>query len=102
MANPQTVPDLFQQSKTEWLDGARAVAIRLLRKSKHVITIEDVLAEYKFPKYLHRNTIGSVFNDDHFVSVGFTRSRRSVSNGRVIQQWSLSDKYAADSEVDCE
>lgn len=101
MKNPQTMPDLFQQTKADWLDGARATAIRLLRK-RHTITIEDVLAEYKFPKYLHRNTIGAVFQEKHFVSVGFIKSNRRVSRGRVIQKWTLSDKYATESEADCE
>lgn len=102
MNKPLTVPDLFQQTKTDWIEGARAVAIRLLRKNKPVITIEDVLAEYKFPSYLHHNTIGQVFKDRHFVSVGFTKSTKRSSNGRVIQRWTLSEKYAAEMEADCE
>ena len=101
MNTPLTVPDLFQQTRAGWIDGARAVAIKKLRNQMK-ITIEDVLEVYKLPNYLHRNTIGRVFQDDHFVSVGFTRSRRRISNGRVIQQWALSDKYATDTEVDCE
>lgn len=97
----QTMQDLFQKTKKDWLEGARATAVKMLRK-RHTITIEDVLAEYKLPSYLHRNTIGRVFQDNHFVSVGFTRSTRRVSNGRVIQQWALSDKYVVEAEADCE
>ncbi len=96
-----TIQDLFRQSKTDWLDGARAVAIKLL-KNRHTITIEDVLAEYKLPKYLHHNTIGSVFQDDHFMPIGYVPSRRRVSHGRVIRQWTLNEKYIVDGEVDCE
>lgn len=101
MNQPQTVPDLFRQTKADWVNGARTVAIRLLRK-RHTITIEDVLAEYKFPKYLHRNTIGSVFQDGHFIPVGYVPSRRRVSHGRTIRQWTLNDKYIVEKEGYCE
>lgn len=96
-----TVQDLFKKTKAEWLDGARAVAIKKLRQ-QHVITIEDILVDYPLPKYLHKNTIGAVFKDNHFVSIGFTRSLRQISNGRVIQRWVLSDRYKVEEVNDCE
>lgn len=101
MGNPLTVPDLFKQTKAVWLNNARDIAEDLARK-RPAITIEDVLEVYKLPKYLHRNTIGQVFNDRRFVSVGFVKSQRPVSNGRVIQKWTLRDDYLVESEQDCE
>lgn len=93
-----TIPQLFQDTKREWLIGARITAKRLL-KTKPRITIEDVLAVYPLPKYLHRNTIGNVFRDRDFQSVGFTKSRRAVSRGRWIMYWTLS--YDDVVEQDC-
>lgn len=81
--------DLFQMGKEDWLEQARHEAKKLLRR-RHVITIEDVLDVCPKPTYLHRNTIGSVFNGD-FVPVGFAKSKRLVSRGRWIRQWKLKD-----------
>lgn len=99
MSIAQTVQDLFRQSKQEWLDGARATARKLLRNN-YAITIEDVLEQYKFPKYLHRNTIGSVFKHSDFTTIGFVPSRRTVSHGRYIRQWTLANPI--ETEQDCE
>lgn len=101
MANPQTVPDLFNQSRQQWLEGARLVARKLLRH-RHKITIEDVLELYPRPKYLHRNTTGGVFQTDMFHAVGYTLARKPSSNGRVIRWWTLSDLYADEYGQDCE
>lgn len=98
---PQTVPDLFQETKKSWLDGARATARRLL-KTRSRITIEDVLKEYPLPRYLHHNTIGSVFQDKMFEANGFTISQRPISHGRAIRWWTLNDKYRNESVLDCE
>lgn len=95
------MPDLFNQSREQWLAGARHAARMLLRR-KRLITIEDVLEVYPRPKYLHRNTTGSVFKGDMFHPVGYTLSKRTLSHGRVIRLWSLSDLYTNTHELDCE
>lgn len=98
----QTVPSLFQDTKKTWIEGARATARRLLR-NRYQITIEDVLAEFPLPKYLHRNTIGTVFQDrEMFQAKGFTVSRRRISHGRAIRYWTLTDEYSKEIERDCE
>ena len=91
--NPHTVPDLFQIDKVRWLDGARKVAYDLLKR-RSTITIEDVLELYPLPKYLHRNTIGKVFQNEWFQHVGYTSSKRRISHGRTIRLWSISDEFA--------
>lgn len=101
MSNPQTVPDLFQKTKREWIDGARSVAVKLLRK-RSSITIEDVLEAYPRPKYLHRNATGSVFHSAEFQPIGYTASRRRLSHGRTIRVWTLADDYAGALENACE
>ncbi|HSW91468.1 MAG TPA: hypothetical protein VLG09_02385 [Candidatus Saccharimonadales bacterium] len=101
MANPQTAQDLFNKSRTDWLDGARHVARKLLRQ-RHKITIEDVLAIYPRPKYLHRNTTGHVFRTEMFHAVGYTLARKPSSHHRVIRWWTLSDMYADEYEKDCD
>ncbi len=86
--SPKTVQDLFRVSKREWIDGARKAAKDLLRDN-YSITIEDVLEAWPLPGYLHRNTIGSVFKDQDFRSIGFERSIRRVCHGRIIRRWRL-------------
>lgn len=95
----QTVPSLFQKTKEDWIDGARAVAKRLLR-TRLRITIEDVTKEYPLPSYLHRNTIGAVFNSREFEPVGFTTAKNTAARGHVIRYWTLKD--ADKLEADCE
>lgn len=100
MKSPATVHDMFAKSKQQWLTDARNTAEMLL-KDRHSITIEDVLKECPFPSYLHHNTIGRVFIDKRFCSVGITPSRRSSMNGRFIRRWALSDAYLISLEIDC-
>lgn len=87
--NQLSMTDLFGKGREDWLEAARHEARKLL-KTRYNITIEDVLEVCPKPTYLHRNTIGSVFNND-FVPVGFAKSRRAVSKGRWIRQWKLKD-----------
>lgn len=98
---PQTVPDLFNQSREQWLEGARNAARKLLRR-RHRITIEDVLEVYPRPRYLHRNTTGSVFKNEMFRPLGYTLARKPSSHKRVIRIWTLSDLYADEYERDCD
>lgn len=99
--NPQTIQDLFQVTREQWLEGARLTARKLLRyRSK--ITIEDVLEIYPRPKYLHRNTTGSVFKYEAFQPIGYTMAKKPTSHGRVIRLWTLSDIYADEYERDCD
>lgn len=93
MKQALTMPLLFRQQKEEWLATARITARKLLR-TKTRITIEDVLAVCPLPKFLHRNTIGSVFQTREFQKVGRTMSRRHVSHGREIKYWALSEEYS--------
>ena len=95
--NPQTAQDLFQTTRERWLEGARHAARGLLRKRPR-ITIEDVLDIYPRPKYLHRNTTGSVFKDEMFQAIGYTTAKKFSSHGRVIRIWTLSDRYSDERE----
>lgn len=94
----QTIPGLFQQQKTEWLDEARATARKLLI-TRPYITIMDVLAESPRPSYLHKNVTGSVFKHEDFKTCGYQKSTNPSANGRMIFQWTLKEglptsKYA--------
>jgi len=100
MSNPQTVQDLFSVTREQWLEGARTTAKKLLC-SRSNITIEDVLDIYPRPKYLHRNTTGSVFQDERFQPVGYTTAKKPSSHHRVIRIWTISDLYADTLELDC-
>lgn len=83
----QSMLDLFQKSREQWLEEAR-VAARKLLGLRDSVTIEDVLELCPRPTYLHRNTTGKVFNED-FIPIGFAKSKRSISKGRWIRQWRL-------------
>lgn len=85
-----TMQDLFGQSREAWLESARNQARKLLAE-KPYITIEDVLENCPRPTYVHRNVTGNVFNEE-FKPVGFAKSRRTVSKGRWIRQWSSNNK----------
>jgi len=98
---PQTAQDLFQSSREQWLTIARRVALDLL-KTRHTITIEDVLDISPRPKYLHRNTTGSVFKDERFSPVGYTTSKRLISHSRVIRLWGVSDQFEDKLTIDYE
>lgn len=82
--------NLFALGADEWLERARHDARKLL-KNRNSITIEDVLDICPKPEYLHKNTVGSVFNRD-FVPIGFIKSKRLVSRGRWIRTWKLRDE----------
>lgn len=81
-----TMNNLFEESKTKWLDEARKAA-RILILDKGRCTIEDVLEACPRPSYLHRNTTGSVFQSDEFEPLGYTASKRRQSHGRVVRIW---------------
>lgn len=92
MTTPQTMLDLFAQSKEQWLAEARQTARELLR-TREEITIEDILEKCPRPAYIHRNSTGSVFLHKDFVVVGFTRAKKHSSNGRIICVWGLGGEY---------
>lgn len=85
--------DLFKQERLNWLDDARA-AVRKLLERQLVCTVEDVLAACPLPKYLHRNTIGRVFNTEDFIAVGWRKSRRRSMNGRQVRLWMLKEQFS--------
>lgn len=78
--------DLFRPLRDEWLVDARTAATELL-KSQESVTIEDVLLKCPRPSALHRNVTGHVFKTSEFKWVRYTRSKRAISNGRVISVW---------------
>jgi hypothetical protein len=81
-------PDLFKQPKIAWLEKARAEARKLLER-KEYITSEEVTEVCPLPRYLHRNTIGGIFQHPDFQVVGVTFARRPSSNSRLIRKWAL-------------
>lgn len=87
----KSIQDLFRQEKQEWIEGARVVARKLLRKYE-TITIEDVLAVYPRPSYLHYNITGMVFNHPDFKGLNFVRSKRPLSHGNLIRRWRLREE----------
>jgi hypothetical protein len=83
-----TINSLFEQTKESWLEEARGVARKLLA-SKPYITIDDVTAECPLPGYLHKNSIGGVFQTKDFRVVGYGLSTKPSRNGGLIRKWAL-------------
>lgn len=84
----QTIIDLFSLTREEWLEKARDKMAQLLTTGAPYVTSDDVWKHNPLPSYLHKNTLGSVFNNQ-FRSIGYQKSKRPSANGRVIQQWVL-------------
>lgn len=88
-----TIQDLFTSSKQQWLEDARLAAQRLL-KVQECITIEDVLSICPRPKFLHQNITGNVFKSREFKPTGrYRKSKRSISHGRDVKEWTLKEGY---------
>ncbi len=88
----KTTRELWKQEAEDWLNEARKTARDLLLK-RQTCTIEDVLQVCPRPSYLHRNLTGSVFKDDIFRPVGYTKSRRRLEKASVIRIWELKEEY---------
>lgn len=82
-----TINDVFELTKTEWLDECRKVAHELLRTNPS-ITVDDVTKRVPRPTYIHRNATGSIFNSE-FKVVGLAKSTRKEANGRRVYRWAL-------------
>lgn len=78
--------DLFKSQKQDWIDEARKVAHQLLKK-QYSVTIEDVLRVHPLPKFLHRNTIGTVFSQSEFSKIGYAPAKKLSSHGRILGVW---------------
>lgn len=84
----QTMLEVFNREKKEWLEECRAAARKLLC-DRPFVTIEDVLKECPRPKHIHPNITGHVFNDTDFKPVGWLPSKRPAMNGRYVRTWRL-------------
>lgn len=79
---------LLEREKTGWLEETRQLLIKELRAGKPFVTSDDAWRLNPLPTYLHKNTVGKLF-DTRFTTVGFTISRRKEAKGRTIRQWKL-------------
>lgn len=78
----------MNENKRAWLDDARHMARKLLANREY-ITSDDIWAFCPPPGYINGKIMGSVFTTPDFESVGFTRTKRASSHGRVIQKFRL-------------
>lgn len=60
-----------------------------LLQHREYITSEDVTAACPLPRYLHRNTIGGIFQHPDFQVAGVAFARKASSNSRLIRKWVL-------------
>lgn len=84
--------DLFHTQREEWLQKARHTAEKLAIEHGSV-DIEDVLALCPRPRFLHKNVTGHVFKAPVFRTVGIRKSRRPISNGRLICIWAVREEF---------
>jgi len=92
MRVPNTTQDLFRTNKEQWIQEARQIAQKLLL-NRGQITIEDLLEVHPLPKYIKKNLLGRVFQDDIFQAVGYTKARRTMAKGHIIRIWELNADY---------
>jgi hypothetical protein len=85
-----TQANIFDAEKQRWLEGARAVARKLLI-SEPSITIIDVLNKYPRPQWVHQNTTGQVFKHEDFQTCGYVKSTSKTAKGRMIFEWTLKE-----------
>jgi len=77
------------ENKKAWLEDARRSMRLHLRGGAPYVTSDTVWKYCPPPKYLNPKILGSVFISPDFESVGFTRTKRKSSHGRIIQKFRL-------------
>jgi hypothetical protein len=101
MNKPQTIPDLFQQNRSDWLLKAQHIA-EAKAQVNGMVTILDVLKEHPLPNYLatkNKAILGQVFKNPVFKRVGVVRSTATASHGHYITQWRLDSAYYPEREL---
>ena len=79
----------FEAMRSEWLEGARAVARRL--GADGAVTVNDVRRLCPLPPGIDPRVMGAVFNKSEWVCVGYKRSSRSTCHNRPIGTFVLRD-----------
>jgi len=89
----QTQLGFMEETKTNYLDEARATAKRLLR-SRMSVTTDDIWEHFPPPKIVNAKIMGQVFRHPDFKATGqFVATRRASSHGRYIQKFELKNSY---------
>lgn len=83
MNGEQTVLELFEVYRGDWLKKARGVARRLAQEGQGV-TIDDVRKECPPPAGQDPRVMGAVFDRKGWRCVGYRKSDRRECHGRPI------------------
>lgn len=78
----------YTEQKRAYIDDARSTAKKLLQKRPYVTT-DDIWKFCPPPRFLNTKVMGNIFHDKDFKSIGFTKTRRLSSHGRLIQKYRL-------------
>jgi hypothetical protein len=73
----------FEKTRKEFLEECREVARKVCER-KGYASIDDVREMVKTPKGVSPKIYGAVFNTKEWQPIGYTRTQRSSSHGRIV------------------
>lgn len=88
----QIVP-LFEETRADWLERARATA-RQIAAQRGQVTINDVRDECPPPEDVDPRVMGAVLRAPAFKVVGYVRSSRADCHNRPIAVFALAQEAA--------
>jgi len=89
-----TIPmSLFEKNRRAYVEYARRQARHLIYKHGSV-TVDDLrdFIEDSIPAWMSRKFLGAVLAGKEFIPVGFTKTKRKSSHGRLIRIFKLRRK----------
>jgi hypothetical protein len=87
----KNVMELFRQSRQDYLEQAREVAIRLCRENGSA-TVDEVRKELPIPSYIKPSVMSGVFIYKYFTPIRYEKSTRAVCGFRPIVRWKLREE----------
>lgn len=88
MSRAMSIPHLFKQERSQYLNDCREIAYRLCSELGSA-TIDDVRAANPLPQHIKPSVFTSVFTRNHYEPIGYERSKRAACGFRPIVRWRL-------------
>lgn len=76
--------NLFENTRKEFLDNCRWIAVRIAKEHNGCVNIDQVREQVTTPDGVDPRVYGSVFNSEEFEKSGYTQTTRKTSHGRPI------------------
>lgn len=75
---------LFEQTRKQFLENARWVAVRIAKQNNGFVNIDQVREQVTTPQNVDPRVYGAVFNKEEFEKSGYTLTTRKTSHSRPI------------------